>query len=115
VSTRPSDNSLFSKADCVFVSNSDVYVVGSEVYDVARAGRAASSSIAMLWENGTRQRLGDVEINYWTSAKSVFVANGNVFVAGDETRLDGKYAAVLWKNGAVQYLGVGQANAVFVK
>jgi hypothetical protein len=110
VPERLSESSLVSRADCVFVSNSDVYVAGTEMF------MASLSSIATLWENGTRQRLTTTNVtNNFAEARFVFVANGDVFVAGSEKTGKGEDVAVLWKDGEAQYLGIGKANAIFVK
>ena len=65
-----------SRANSVFVSGGDVYVVGRVEYLVMMQQRGISR--AMLWVNGDPQTLSDIQSN----ANSVFVSNGNVFVVG---------------------------------
>jgi len=110
VPERIADSGIVSEPDSVFVYGSDVYVAGTEMY------MESFSSIAMLWENGARQRLTTTNVtNNFAEARFVFVADGNVFVAGSEKTGKGEEVAVIWKNGEAQYLGIGKANAVFVK
>jgi hypothetical protein len=91
-----------SDAYSVFVSGSDVYVAGAEYY---------SSIEAVLWKNGTIQRLAPGESSGF--GRSVFVNGGDVYVGGD--RYDNPR---LWKNGVRQTLtgdGDHYIYSVFVK
>ena len=106
--------------DCValgvFVEGDDVYVVGNQV-----VGYQKDEQIALLWENGVKQRLTDGEPDAWV--RDVFVLNNNVYVAGILTKSMGNYnmaEAALWVNGeAISLEPYGfsygqQANSVYV-
>ncbi len=86
-------------ARSVYVSGSDVYVVG---WDAAKA---------KLWKNGVALNLTNGL--FVSSANSVYVSGSDVYVAG----YDGKIA-MLWKNGVAQNLTDGSftasANSVYV-
>jgi len=79
-------------AASVFVSGSDVYVAGDE------------DGYAVLWKNGTPQRLG------WGWANSVFVYGSDVYVAGSLYDYPDNNGAVLWKNGTPRILSRGDHN-----
>jgi hypothetical protein len=82
------------------------------------AGSINSFGAAVLWKNGTMQKLS--EGNRRGMAFSVFVSGDDVYVAGTEFQPQGrKRAAVLWKNGMAQRLSkpsasFGTANSVYV-
>jgi len=88
-----------SRANDVFVSGNDVYVVG--VDGTTMYGNAT------LWKNGIPQILSSVTNSV---ANAVFVSNGDVYVAGTQYS-----RATLWKNGVAQAFGTGDnAYDVFV-
>jgi hypothetical protein len=64
-----------NQANSVFVSNSDVYVAGFEIFDQYRP----SIFHAVLWKNGVKHFRSDVP---FTEFASVFVADSNVCVTG---------------------------------
>ena len=97
-------STLFSndggQAKSVFVSGSDIYVVG-QVY-------GNSYSIATLWKNGEQQNLYEGEC--FPSANSVFVSGNDVYVAGEK-----EGSPTLWENGIAQKLAdFGYAYSVYV-
>ena len=77
----------WAEAHSVFVSGTDVYVVGNTV--------SLSVSTARLWKNGELQNL---EAATNSIANSVFVVGNDVYVLGNNK---------LWKNGIVQKLPNG--------
>ncbi|MDL2313237.1 T9SS type A sorting domain-containing protein [Bacteroidales bacterium OttesenSCG-928-B11] len=83
-----------SGANSVFVSDSNVYVVGwgTDYYAKTRA---------KIWINGVEENLTAGE--YIANANSVYVEGGDVYVTGDETI--GKVSRPrVWKNGVMQNL-----------
>lgn len=97
-----------STASSVFVSNSDVHMVGTW---------------GLHWENNVLRYLSNEQTRI-VSPQSIFVIGGDVFIAGwDEKRINNKdviYTAMLWKNGVAQYLNFldesdsSKATSVFV-
>ena len=88
-----SDGRQFCVAASVYVSGSDVYVVGWD-------DGTERMCVAKLWKNGVEQNLTDGKND--AEAYSVCVADGNVYVAGYENGV-----AMLWKNGVPQSLTDG--------
>ena len=83
-------------AECVYVSDKDVYVVGE------------MDQAPVLWNNGNLQVLASNG-----SALSVIVHGDDVYVAGYLGSIfNGE--AVLWKNGEMSYLGKGLARSVYI-
>lgn len=83
------DETTYSYANSIFVSESDVYVVGTE------------DNIATIWKNGVAQTLMGA-----TKATSVFVSNNNVYVVGGNK---------VWRNGEILFtVSDGSATAIFV-
>jgi len=118
---RLTDGKFHASANSVYVSNTDVYVVGYEE-------NAKGYAVATLWKNGTAKRLSDGTTN--ASATSVFVSVDNdVYVVGktydygekdedeDFIPLEDK-VAMLWKNGIPTPLTDGKlpssAESVYV-
>jgi hypothetical protein len=92
-----------ARANSIYVSGSDVYVAGCEIRE--------NGFVAMLWKNGTTQRLGGETIP--SEASSVFVLGDDVYVAGYA-----RDAATVWKNGDLQVLADAEASSacsIFVK
>lgn len=85
-----------AEALSVFVSGSDVYVVGYELVF------AYGKYVATLWKNSEApKRLGNLSSGAYghSQANSVFVSGGDVYVAGTEYIYSpAKTAAMLWKN-----------------
>jgi hypothetical protein len=108
-----------SEANSVFVSDTVVYVAGTDRDD------GFHYTYATLWKNGVAQRLSDNK-NRLEKAHSVFVSGSDVYVAGINNYYNGYYngyflwdrnRATLWKNGVAQKLGDidnSEANSVFV-
>jgi hypothetical protein len=94
-----------NEARNVFVSNSDVYVVGHEL-------NADNKSVAKLWKNGTAQNITNG--NSHAFAYSVYASGVDVYVAGEEFDAQGASRARLWKNGAAQTLAGNGATAYSV-
>ena len=99
---------LAGKADGIevnglFVSGSDVYVVGQDKF--------GEEPTAMLWKNGIAEPLSDGSKP--ARANSVFVSGNDVYVVGSDSR-----TATLWKNGVAEKLTNGSnptfARSVFV-
>ncbi len=82
------DESTYSYANSIFVSECDIYVAGIE------------DSKATLWKNGVAQTLPG-----GSKANAVFVSNNDVYVGGDSK---------VWKNGNVEYTINGSVTSVFV-
>lgn len=81
---------LAGKADGIeinglFVSGSDVYVVGQDKF--------GEEPVAMLWKNGIAETLSDGSKSAY--AYSVFVSGNDIYVVGYERR-GSKVAAMLW-------------------
>lgn len=97
---------LAGKADGIevnglFVSGSDVYVVGQDKF--------GEEPTAMLWKNGMAEPLSDG--SKFARAYSVFVSGNDVYVAGDH---DG---VALWKNKILSKYtndSYSEAHSVFV-
>jgi sulfur transfer complex TusBCD TusB component (DsrH family) len=110
------DGTNYACANSVFVSGSDVYVVGYE--------NIPKNCVARLWKNGVKQNLTDEILR--SVANSVYVSGNDVYVAGYECTIerDGEsYStdpciAKLWKNGAAINLTdgtrVAEALSVYV-
>jgi hypothetical protein len=104
---QPLESGTYSdEALSVFVSGSDVYVLGSEsLYPVSfRMGRWAYK----YWKNGKAEIFAEGFAR--DGVKSIFVSDGNIYVAGGYGN-----QAKLWKNGLEENLvgGTG-ANSVLV-
>ena len=97
------DGTYTAWANSVFVSGSDVYVVGSETTSKEQnKGRLN----AKLWKNGVAQTLIKDDWDLFdTMANSVCVSGNDVYVVGvlntDDIRY---YYAMLWKNGEIQFV-----------
>ncbi len=100
---------MSSEAYSVFVSGTDVYVAGCEpTYYTDSEGFELVNHVAVLWKNGTAQRLTDG--SYEAKALSVFVSEGDVYVVGYEGN-----DAKLWKNGKAYHLvNSSEARSVYV-
>jgi len=99
------EGGIGGSVNSVFVSGSDVYVVGWE-YAPQESGQ-----VATLWKNGKFQSLGKGKAN------SVFVSGEDVYIAGYDYKSDThEQFATLWKNGVAQRLSsrISSANSVFV-
>lgn len=107
------DETKFTMASSVFVSDKDVYVAGEEIIKTNEQERYSLSRVARLWKNGEIQSLS----NDKGFARSVFVSGENVYLAGAEIYkslpITGKtyYRATLWKNGIAQNLTDNTKNA----
>jgi hypothetical protein len=78
-------------AQCIVVSNNDVYVAG----DIKTA--ANKNPIATYWKNGKKINLSDGVTP--SKAYSIAVNGTDVHVAGFTTTAAGKHVATYWKNG----------------
>jgi hypothetical protein len=101
------------QAYSVFVSGSDVYVVGT-----SKDSAANTRTQATLWKNGIPTYLTNG--NNFAEATSVFVSGSDVFIAGYEDITTGlNSVAKFWKNGVVTNLTNGTtdtyANSISVK
>jgi uncharacterized protein YjdB len=97
------------QAECLFVSDNDVYLAGVGVE------RNPQSYRPMLWKNGVSQSLA--LFNAGTGqpwGTSVFVSGGDVYMVGRDLRTEPQPTnlATLWKNGAATYLNEGGGNAL---
>ena len=79
----------------IFVSNDDVYLVGSQ------AGQTSSTTAPVYWKNGTLVTLPYTAFS-GSTAQSIFVSGNDVYVAGH----DGNSRATYWKNGNKIDLGM---------
>ena len=89
-SITPSFNGV---AKSIFVSGSDVHVVG-ECYP---SGSGASVGWAVYWKNGVATELAPAD--KISEANCVIVVGNDVYIAGAITATDGKRHATYWKNG----------------
>jgi hypothetical protein len=78
----------------IFVSNSDVYIVGS-----FNIGTGQVFFVPAIWKNGTITRLSTSN----GVAKSVFVTGSDVYICGDLFNTSGLFPA-MWKNGIISNL-----------
>jgi len=91
----------------IFVSGTDVYVVGFE---------GLSVHYPVVWKNGVKTQLSSRP----GEAESVFVSGADVYICGTEylsSTNSGQTVACLWKNGVKTELGLGtnsSARSVFV-
>ena len=92
------DGSYIANAYCVFVSGSNVYVVGEK-------SGIMGPSTATLWINGEEQSLTDG--SQFAYSRTGFVSENDVYIVVR----DG-YDIKLWKNGEIQYT-FGGDNADF--
>ena len=81
-----SDGTTNTQAYAVYVSGTDVYVVGY----ITNLGKKA----AVLWKNGVVDTIGGED----SEAKSVFVKDTDVYVVGYQ-KINGVNKPILWKNG----------------
>ena len=107
-----------AEANAVYVTNSNVYVVGNESkYDLNGSYSGPNYYIAKLWKNGVPTNL----TNGTTDAKalSVFVNGTDVYVVGVEysgtsnNTVTGGFNGIakLWKNGVATNLTNGTTDA----
>lgn len=103
--TNLANNGNFGYANSVFVTDTDVYVAGSEHIGTI------NSQKAKIWKNGIGSYLTN-NINE-SIGKSIYVSGTDVYVAGSDNG-----EATIWKNGVISYLtntfGYSTANSVFV-
>jgi len=96
-------------ANSVFVSNGDVYVAGSQLYQYWQNGFGSTprQPDATLWKNGVIQ--SQLVRNRSTSeANAVFVTGADVYVSGIEqirTDTGGDYV-LLYKNALLQHINI---------
>jgi hypothetical protein len=106
-----------SEARSIYVSGSDVYVVGSEDVRYEKDGLFYKRKVAKIWKNGVAQNLTDGKND--AEALSVCVSGENVYVVGYEKRnivlIPGMSKdimfAKLWKNGEEQKLELPDRGA----
>src|SRR5690606_11347910 len=84
-----------SRANAIFVENSDVYVAGWET--VPRSSGSGTVRIARYWKNGEAVDLTDG--THPAEANGIFVLDGKVYAVGVES-LD-RRAATCWIDGEV--------------
>lgn len=97
-------------ARSVFVSGSDVYVVGEE-------DDCSSNRLARVWKNGVASTLSGGAFE--AGASAVYVSGTDVYVAGYQNTSSSNYKAVIWKNGIATDLPTNaainsEATAIFV-
>ena len=80
----------------IFVDGNDVYAVGNEYSDILQ-----SSSRAILWKNGIKTTLSQVD---GSTAKSIFVHDGKYYIVGGVNGF-----ATLWYNNTA--VAIGNANS----
>ncbi len=80
-----------SFAESVYVSGTDVYVVGYETYTNGK-------DAAKLWKNGVVTSLTDGNALTQSRANSVYISENNIYIAGYES-FNTTLVAKLWKNG----------------
>ena len=76
----------FSSSSSIFVSDTDVYVAGSDYTGNISVGVAIN---AVYWKNGTEIMLTNLSMPQRAFANSIFVSGGDVYVAGYEQTSDG--------------------------
>ncbi len=103
VLTQLSDGTRQAWARAVFVSGTDVYVVGFE------RNAANSFGIAKVWKNGVGTALTTAP-NTASDAFAVYVSGTDVYVAGYEETGAGQVAK-LWKNGVATSLTTAQTTS----
>ena len=97
------DETRFSGANSVYISDNDVYVAGT--MSIAKD----IPIVATIWTNGVEQNL---PVSNGAEAMSVYVCGDNVYAAGYEYKGDGGSFAKIWKNGVAQNLTDGIRSAV---
>jgi hypothetical protein len=97
--TLSSDN---SQARDVFISGTDVYVVGQ-----AYNGETYVNN-AVVWKNGVLETVSTDNSQGW----GVYVSGSDVYVAGLALDANWKNSATLWKNGVAQTLATG-GNSIY--
>jgi hypothetical protein len=108
VSTPLTSASVYSRANSVFVSGNDVYVVGIE--------NDIGNNTPSYWKNGVAYHLPDALSSYYTS---IYVSGNDVYLAGSKS-VNGNNVATYWKNGvaAILSLPTGYSfsiiNSIFV-
>jgi len=100
-SLSPGTFSAQGWARAVFVSGSDVYVVGYEFN--------GTRYTAKLWKNGIPTSLTNG--TYDAQAWAIYVSGSEVYVGGYEANASGNYVAKIWKNGIASSLSDGTNNA----
>jgi len=93
--------------DSVFVSNGDVYCVGSIApIDPSDGHPSPNGAVAALWKNGSMEFMHDIPTSSMSSKMSgLFCANGDVYAVGEEwSRYSDVHRTILWKNGVPQYI-----------
>jgi hypothetical protein len=93
---------FFAFANSVFVSGTDVFVVG-------QASNNSTANTAKIWKNGVITSLTNGTYN--AIARSIYVSGTDVFVTGEEENPSGIRVAKLWKNGVTTNLTNGIYNA----
>jgi hypothetical protein len=111
-------NDSTAYANDIFVSGTDVYVVGSTFFT---NGLNFQWSV-VLWKNGVPTIIAQTVLGQAggsLNAKSVFVSGNDVYITGHSTNSNGSGGIVkLWKNGIATNLTTGatlaHGNSVFV-
>ncbi|MCL2764936.1 MAG: hypothetical protein FWD40_06615 [Treponema sp.] len=105
------DGNYQGEAVSVFVSNGDVYVLGSMAE--FHPGDGYGFFEVTVWKNGLVQE--GVKRDFYPGASSIFVSDGNVYVAGYDYDMHGGSddGGRLWVNGTPQKF-TGQPLSVFV-
>ncbi|MEO0902110.1 MAG: Ig-like domain-containing protein, partial [Bacteroidota bacterium] len=93
------DGTAFASGRDVFVSNGDVYAVGTERNN-------DNITVAKLWINGEPTDLSDGTISSY--ANSIFIENGNIYIAGDS--FNNSWIPWVWFNGQFTNLSNGQTS-----
>ena len=88
----------------IFVDGNDVYAVGNEYSDILQ-----SSSRAILWKNGIKTTLSQVD---GSKAKSIFVHDGKYYIVGGANGF-----ATLWYNNTAVAIGASGSflNSIYIK
>jgi len=90
------DATTDAEATAVYVSDTDVYVVGFI------GNPTTGVANATLWKNGVASNIGAANTAGLTG---VYVYKGDVYVSGNSPGgTDGTYRATMWKNGSPTYL-----------
>ncbi|GAA4325770.1 hypothetical protein GCM10023149_28310 [Mucilaginibacter gynuensis] len=100
-------NSTANVVNSIFISGTDVYVVGTAT--VTPPGGSAMSR-AVIWKNGVSTIIGSS--SYKTYATDVTVAGSDVYIAGSKQLPTGYNTGIYWKNGVEYALSSGNNVAV---